>query len=71
MRQLLVLLLAIVITSCSGSEQVVSEETGEGTWISLFDGTSTDGWEMTGPGSFTLEGDRQSPVRRRNGIVLL
>jgi hypothetical protein len=42
----LVLALAVVPTAAGAAHP---------TWIQLFDGRSTAGWEMTGPGSFTVE----------------
>lgn len=48
-------LASFLLVGCAGSEEVATDSTGE--WITLFDGESLDGWEMSGPGSFTLEPD--------------
>lgn len=44
----------IALASCTGAEQVVQDTAPAEEWITLFDGTSTDGWAMSGPGAFNL-----------------
>lgn len=42
---------------------------GDGEWIVLFDGTSLDGWQMAGPGSFALLDD--GSILSQGGMGLL
>ena len=43
---------------CSGTEQVTQDAAvGDDGWITLFDGSSIDGWRMVGPGGFELQED--------------
>ena len=52
------LFLITMMAACSGTEQVATQESAETEeWITLFDGSGTDGWAMTGPGAFTLVDD--------------
>ena len=55
---LLTVLLAAA--GCSGSEQMAQPaqmQAAQDQWITLFDGTSLDGWTQAGPGDFVLEPD--------------
>lgn len=55
---LILLTLLLVSVGCSGGEKMATtgdEQTN--TWITLFDGSGTEGWTMTGPGSFVLQQD--------------
>lgn len=40
---------------CSDPKPATEPAAPADTWITLFDGSSTDGWQMTGPGSFHFE----------------
>lgn len=44
-----------VLAGCSGPRETTT--VGGDQWITLFDGTNFDGWQMSGPGSFSLEAD--------------
>ena len=59
MRQIIVVLVLLTLTACAGTEQVVEQSSTVpmNEWITLFDGSSTEGWAMTGPGSFVLQDD--------------
>ena len=53
-----VLVLIVTMAACSGTEQVAMDQsTVTDEWITLFDGSGTEGWAMTGPGAFTLVDD--------------
>lgn len=54
MRQLLAVCTLVTLVSCSGVEKAAEQSAPVDEWITLFDGTSTDGWMMTGPGAFNL-----------------
>ena len=56
-RQIIVVLVLLAFSSCAGTEQVVQQNEPLNEWITLFDGSSTEGWSMTGPGAFTLAED--------------
>lgn len=46
---------SLFLAGCSGPRETAQDATGE--WITLFDGESLESWEMSGPGSFTIEPD--------------
>ncbi len=48
------LTLLLVVAGCSGTGHTAADLEQEG-WITLFDGTSLDGWTQVGPGGFELE----------------
>ncbi|NBB75491.1 MAG: DUF1080 domain-containing protein, partial [Bacteroidetes bacterium] len=53
---LLVLAVAFAVAGCAGTQDTTeppASDTSE--WITLFDGTSLDGWTQAGPGQFTLQ----------------
>ena len=54
------ILFALLLATPGFAQEVESpatEPSPSEEWITLFDGSSLDGWTMTGPGSFTLESD--------------
>lgn len=53
----IIALLLVTGIGCSGTKMASESQTASDAWMELFDGTSTEGWEMTGPGSFTLGED--------------
>ncbi|MEM8487927.1 MAG: family 16 glycoside hydrolase [Bacteroidota bacterium] len=50
-------LLLVTVLGCSSADKMGKAPEMSDAWMDLFDGTSTEGWEMTGPGSFTLNDD--------------
>lgn len=55
---LFTLALLFVSAGCSGGDKMAATSNDQtNTWITLFDGSGTEGWTMTGPGSFTLQQD--------------
>lgn len=50
-------LFAAIGLGCSDPKTSTEAPTASDPWITLFDGTSTDGWAMTGPGVFRFEDD--------------
>ncbi len=54
---LAVCLTVALAAGCAGSQPAAEPPAADGGWITLFDGTSLDGWEMAGPGRFVLTGD--------------
>ena len=71
-RQPAALLVAILLLAgCSGTEPVVPSMQAQADpdpWLTLFDGTSLDGWTQAGPGDFVLEPD--GTMRSRGGMGL-
>ena len=61
-------LLIVFGIGCSGSNMASQDDAASDTWMTLFDGTSTEGWEMTGPGSFTL--DDNGTITSQGGMGL-
>ena len=53
----------------SDSTQNAASDSSGGEWITLFDGETTDGWEMAGPGEFTIEND--STLLGQGGMGML
>ena len=49
--------LIVLAAGCSGSRDTVQQDAQSSDWFTLFDGSSLEGWTMTGPGEFTLEPD--------------
>ena len=47
-------LFILALAGCSGTGRLGADG---GAWIPLFDGTSLDGWQMSGPGAFALQPD--------------
>ncbi len=50
-------LLLISGLGCSSANMAGQQDTQQGNWITILDGSGTEGWEMTGPGSFVLNED--------------
>ena len=52
--------LFVVVAGCASTQdatQSTSPDASSGEWVTLFDGTSLDGWTQAGPGQFTLQDD--------------
>lgn len=64
----LVLTLAVVPSAAGGSRDGWLPGVLAPRWIELFDGRSTAGWQMSGPGSFSVEG---GALVTRGGMGLL
>ncbi|GAB5518291.1 MAG: hypothetical protein RhofKO_05420 [Rhodothermales bacterium] len=48
------LTLVLLLAACSGAQQAANDEAA---WVTLYDGTSTEGWVQVGPGEFIQEAD--------------
>ena len=53
----------------SDSTSNAASDSSGGEWITLFDGETTDGWEMAGPGEFTIGSD--STLLGQGGMGML
>jgi len=53
---LLALTVAFAVAGCAGTQDTTQSPAADASeWITLFDGTSLDGWTQAGPGQFTLQ----------------
>ena len=63
--------LAVLVGGCAGTDEASQSATAtqeEQTWISLFDGTSLEGWSQAGPGRFALQDD--GSIKSKGGMGL-
>lgn len=55
---ILAALLSISLFGCSGTQETTQDSVASSDmWVTLFDGSSLDGWQQSGPGQFTLQDD--------------
>ena len=60
LRPAVLLVAILLLAGCSGTEpmtQPMQTQAASDQWLTLFDGTSLDGWTQAGPGDFVLEPD--------------
>ena len=64
----LVTAVLLVSMGCAGSNEMKDAGVASNTWIDLFDGSSTEEWEIVGPGEFVLQAD--GTIESRGGMGL-